>query len=151
FITLSLHDALPIFRVESRWSGHAPTGALLTRDKSPWCREGSTPSNSDRRMSANVRHRTDRWAPGPQAQPPFWRPHMTARTAPIHLALAVMAMAATAFSTQAAAQAAFYEKEAYTGRSLSASEQVRNLRRQGFEQAAESVVVAKGKRWEVCD
>lgn len=76
---------------------------------------------------------------------------MNARTAPITFVLAVMAMASTAFTTQASAQASFFEHEAYTGRSLIATEQVRNFRRQGFEQAAESVVVAKGKRWEVCD
>ncbi|MBA4266955.1 MAG: hypothetical protein C0453_17910, partial [Comamonadaceae bacterium] len=76
---------------------------------------------------------------------------MNARTAPFHLALAVMTMASMTFATQAVAQASFYEKEAYTGRSLSATEQIRNLQRQGFNQAATSVVVAKGKRWEVCD
>ncbi|MDP2742346.1 MAG: beta/gamma crystallin-related protein, partial [Hydrogenophaga sp.] len=76
---------------------------------------------------------------------------MNARIAPFHLALAVMTMASMTFATQAVAQASFYEKEAYTGRSLSATEQIRNLQRQGFKQAATSVVVAKGKRWEVCD
>ncbi|HEX5739815.1 MAG TPA: hypothetical protein VFY22_14985, partial [Hydrogenophaga sp.] len=64
---------------------------------------------------------------------------MNARITPFPLVLVVMAMASTAFTTQAAAQASFFEKETYTGRSLSATEQVRNLRRQGFDQAVESV------------
>jgi uncharacterized protein YcfJ len=76
---------------------------------------------------------------------------MNARTAPFHLAVATIALVTTAFSAQAVAQATFYEQAAYSGRSMTATEHVRNLQRQGMDRAAESVVVANGKRWEVCD
>lgn len=76
---------------------------------------------------------------------------MIARTAPFHLTVAMMALASTAFTTQAAAQASFYEGPAFAGQYLVVTEQVRNMGRQGFNQDAQSVVVAKGKRWEVCD
>ena len=49
-----------------------------------------------------------------------------------------------------AAQATFYEREGFEGRSFSAAEQVANLRRTGFNERAASAVVV-GDRWEVCD
>jgi uncharacterized protein YcfJ len=52
--------------------------------------------------------------------------------------------------TQAAAQVTFYEREDLRGRSFTATAEVENLQRQGFNDRATSVVV-KGDRWELCE
>ena len=49
-----------------------------------------------------------------------------------------------------AAQATFYEREGFDGRSFSTAKEVVNLRRTGFKDRAASAVVA-GDRYEVCD
>ena len=46
-------------------------------------------------------------------------------------------------------QVVFYEKEGFKGRSLTASEPLRDLRRNGFNDRVSSAVVS-GERWEVC-
>lgn len=47
-------------------------------------------------------------------------------------------------------QVTFYERENFAGRTFSSTEQVANLRRQGFSERAASAVVV-GERWEVCE
>ena len=49
-----------------------------------------------------------------------------------------------------AAQATFYEREGFDGRSFSTAQEVVNLRRTGFKDRAASAVVAED-RYEVCD
>ena len=49
-----------------------------------------------------------------------------------------------------AAQATFYEREGFDGRSFTTARQVANLRRSGFNERAASAVVV-GDRYEVCD
>jgi len=61
-----------------------------------------------------------------------------------------LAVAATAISTQAAAEVIFYEREGFQGQSYSTDKAVRNLERSGFNDRASSVVVLDG-RWEVCE
>ena len=60
------------------------------------------------------------------------------------------AIAAMAIATQAAAQITFYEHDGFQGRSFSASKQVGNFERVGFNDRASSVIVLND-RWEVCD
>lgn len=67
--------------------------------------------------------------------------------APLKTALA---LAALAFSTLAAAQVTFYEREAFEGQSFSTDRQIRNFERFGFNDRASSAVVA-GNRWEICE
>jgi uncharacterized protein YcfJ len=54
-----------------------------------------------------------------------------------------------AIATQAAAEITFYEQEGFQGRSFTASKQIGNFERYGFNDRASSVVVARD-RWEVC-
>ncbi len=61
--------------------------------------------------------------------------------------------AGLAVGASASAQVTFYEREDYKGRSFTATAEVNNLRRQGFNDRASSVVV-QGKRWdrwELCE
>ena len=53
----------------------------------------------------------------------------------------------------ATAQVTFYEREDYKGRSFTATGEVDNLRRQGFNDRASSAVVKGNRwdRWEVCE
>lgn len=53
-------------------------------------------------------------------------------------------------ATQAPAQLTFFERDGFQGRSYSATGQVPNLRRTGFNERASSAVVT-GERWEVCE
>jgi len=62
----------------------------------------------------------------------------------------VLAMAAVAVATQAAAQITFYENEGYQGRSFTTEQQIGDFKRIGFNDRASSVVVER-ERWEVCD
>jgi uncharacterized protein YcfJ len=62
----------------------------------------------------------------------------------------VLAMAATAVATQAAAQLTFYEGEAFSGRSFTARKQIDNLQMYGFNDRASSIIVERD-RWEVCE
>ena len=55
-----------------------------------------------------------------------------------------------AFATCASAQISFYENEAFTGRSFTTQEQVKDFSRFGFNDRASSVIVTH-ERWEVCD
>jgi uncharacterized protein YcfJ len=61
----------------------------------------------------------------------------------------VLAMAAVAAATQAAAQVVFYENDGYQGRSFSTDKPVGDLQRYGFNDRASSAVVLRD-RWEVC-
>jgi len=61
-----------------------------------------------------------------------------------------LAVAAMALSTQAAAEAVFYEHDRFDGRSFTASARVLDFDRAGFNDRASSVVVLSG-RWEVCE
>lgn len=62
----------------------------------------------------------------------------------------LLAVAAMATATQAAAQITFYEGEAFRGRTFSTDKPVWNFERYGFNDRASSVIV-DGGRWEVCD
>ncbi|HEX4780033.1 MAG TPA: beta/gamma crystallin-related protein, partial [Usitatibacter sp.] len=59
------------------------------------------------------------------------------------------AVAGLVFTTQAAAEITFYEHDGLQGRSFSATRQVDNFQRNGFNDLASSVVVLMD-RWEVC-
>lgn len=58
--------------------------------------------------------------------------------------------AAVAFATQAIADVTFYEKADFQGRSFTAERPIKNLRREGFNDRASSVIV-RGERWEACE
>jgi uncharacterized protein YcfJ len=62
----------------------------------------------------------------------------------------VLATAALAFATQAAAEITFYEDKGFDGRSFTAQRQIKNLNKSGFNDRASSVIV-RGDRWEVCE
>ena len=62
----------------------------------------------------------------------------------------VLALAAVAVATQAAAQVTFYEQDRFQGRSFTTERQIGNFERFGFNDRASSVEVIGG-RWEVCD
>jgi len=51
----------------------------------------------------------------------------------------------------AGASITFYEREGFQGRTFTASRQLNNFERAGFNDRASSVVVSRGERWEVCD
>jgi uncharacterized protein YcfJ len=53
-------------------------------------------------------------------------------------------------SAQSGAQVTFYEGEGFRGRAFTATDQVRDFERFGFNDRASSVIVDEG-RWEVCD
>lgn len=61
----------------------------------------------------------------------------------------MVALAAVAFATQAAAQVTFYENEDFSGRSFTTQRAVENFQRYGFNDRASSVVVLSD-RWEAC-
>lgn len=61
-----------------------------------------------------------------------------------------LALAALLAAASAQAQITIYEHENFEGRSMTASEQVRNFARNGFNDRSSSVVVAN-ERWEVCE
>lgn len=61
-----------------------------------------------------------------------------------------LAITAALLAAQASAQITFYETERYGGRSFTAQSDVRNFKRQGFNDRASSAVV-RGNRWEVCE
>jgi uncharacterized protein YcfJ len=61
-----------------------------------------------------------------------------------------LAVAGLALTAQAAAQVTFYENDGFSGRSFTASRQMPNFDRSGFNDRASSVVVMSD-RWEVCD
>jgi len=67
-----------------------------------------------------------------------------------NLARHLLALAAVAIATQAAAQITFYEREGFQGDSFTTHRQVADLGRFGFNDSASSVVVAKDN-WEVCE
>ena len=60
-----------------------------------------------------------------------------------------VAVAFAAGTTAVAAQVTFYEQEGFRGRSFTTDRTVSNMERYGFNDAASSVVVSRG-RWEVC-
>lgn len=51
----------------------------------------------------------------------------------------------------ASANITFYEREGFEGRTFTASSQMNNFERAGFNDRASSAVVSRGERWEVCD
>jgi hypothetical protein len=61
-----------------------------------------------------------------------------------------LALTALSFSSPAAAQVTFYERESFGGRSFTTAKRIGNLERFGFNDRASSAVVRAG-RWEVCD
>lgn len=61
-----------------------------------------------------------------------------------------LAVAATAFAAQAAAQVTFYEEEGFQGRSFTSQQRIWNFERFGFNDRASSAIVA-GNRWEICE
>ena len=61
-----------------------------------------------------------------------------------------IAVAALGMTTQAFAQITFYEHDGWRGRAFTASKQVNDFTRNGFNDRASSVVVDRGQ-WEVCD
>jgi uncharacterized protein YcfJ len=61
-----------------------------------------------------------------------------------------LAIATISFSSLAAAQITFYEREGFEGRSFTTSQRIGNLERFGFNDRASSAVVRAG-RWEICD
>lgn len=62
----------------------------------------------------------------------------------------VLALTALSFSSLAAAQITFYEREGFEGRSFTTDQRIGNLERFGFNDRASSAVV-RGGRWEICD
>ncbi len=64
--------------------------------------------------------------------------------------VAVAALAALAWSTQASAQVTFYENNDFQGRSFSTGQRVDNFSNSGFNDRASSVIVLSN-RWEVCE
>ena len=69
---------------------------------------------------------------------------------PMKMMLAALGMSAIGLSTQAAAQVTFYEGDGYRGRAFSVDGTVANFERTGFNDRAQSAVVAGGS-WEVCE
>jgi hypothetical protein len=65
------------------------------------------------------------------------------------LGIAVQANAQQPQPERRASTITFYENEGYSGRWFSTDRQIRNFRRFGFNDAADSVKV-RGGRWEVC-
>jgi len=61
-----------------------------------------------------------------------------------------LGMVGAAIAMQAAAQATFYEREGFHGRSFTTQRQIGDFGRYGFNDRASSVEVV-GKRWEVCE
>jgi hypothetical protein len=61
-----------------------------------------------------------------------------------------LGVAGILLATQAAAQVTFYEGENFRGRAFTASGEIRNLERQGFNDRASSAIVDRG-RWQVCE
>jgi uncharacterized protein YcfJ len=61
-----------------------------------------------------------------------------------------LSVSALTLATHASAQITFYENDNFSGRSFTASRQVNNFERAGFNDRASSVVVMSD-RWEVCE
>ena len=61
-----------------------------------------------------------------------------------------LAVAATAFAAQAAAQVTFYEDEGFQGRSFTSQQRINDFERFGFNDRASSAIVARS-RWEICE
>ena len=61
-----------------------------------------------------------------------------------------MALASLAFVGQANAQLVVYENDGFSGQSLTANQNIENLKRQGFNDRGSSATVTRD-RWEVCD
>src|SRR6185503_9102552 len=61
-----------------------------------------------------------------------------------------LALAAISFSSLAAAQITFYEREDFEGRSFTTAQRIGNLERFAFNDRASSAVV-RGSRWEICE
>ena len=61
----------------------------------------------------------------------------------------LLALAGVIAAPAAVAQATFYEREAFSGTSLTANQRVPSFQRYGFNDQASSVVVT-AERWEVC-
>ena len=66
------------------------------------------------------------------------------------LVKSAVTLGAIAFSSLAAAQVTFYEREGFEGRSFTTERRVGNFERFGFNDRASSAVV-RGNRWEICD
>lgn len=79
---------------------------------------------------------------------------MTARPAPLlaqrTTLRASLFVALVTLAPLALAQATFFQDEAFAGRGVQATDEIRNLERQGFKDRAASAVIA-GQRWEVCE
>ena len=58
--------------------------------------------------------------------------------------------AAVVVATQAAAEVIIFEEENFQGRSFSTEKSIINLRREGFDDGATSLVV-RGGLWQVCE
>ena len=67
-----------------------------------------------------------------------------------HTLKQALGVAGILLATQAAAQVTFYEGENFRGRAFTASAEIRNLERQGFNDRASSAIVDRG-RWQVCE
>ena len=61
-----------------------------------------------------------------------------------------LAVSTLIVATHAAAQITFYEGEGFRGRAFTASQQVPNFDRTGFNDRTSSIVIERG-RWEVCE
>jgi uncharacterized protein YcfJ len=61
-----------------------------------------------------------------------------------------LTLAAISFSSLAAAQITFYEREGFEGRSFTTAQRIGNLERFAFNDRASSAVV-RGSRWEICE
>src|SRR5262245_11512615 len=68
----------------------------------------------------------------------------------MRLTAKLLGVAGIALAAQASANVTFYEREGFRGRVFSVEGEVDNFARTGFNDAASSVVVDRG-RWEVCE
>lgn len=64
--------------------------------------------------------------------------------------ISAVTLGALAFSSLAAAQITFYEREGFEGKSFTTAKRVGNFERAGFNDRASSIDVV-GDRWEVCE
>jgi uncharacterized protein YcfJ len=72
------------------------------------------------------------------------------KLAKLPLLPSVIALACLSFFGQASAQLVVYEHDGFSGRSFTTNQEVRNFKRQGFNDRASSAIVLRD-RWEVCD
>jgi uncharacterized protein YcfJ len=70
-----------------------------------------------------------------------------------HASSIAIALASLSLATPAAAEATLYERPGYSGRSFTATDEVKNLEREGFRDRATSAVIRgrRGDRWELCE